>query len=266
MKVVISALHYPWSDMEACLRHATAGLGLDGVELSWHSSFARPHCTREDIEQLVRLSPGSGIELCAHIWENLARMEPSSAEDALRGWLELCGRTGVTGLVIHGGSYDDQREGIARTRRVLERVLPQFERQGVTLLLENHYAYDYRNCHELFSEPWEFQEVLSLESPALRICFDTGHAHMTRNIDELLTSLSDHLQHIHLADNDGRDDLHCAYAAGTVPFDRIYDTLATLGFDGTFCIESPVRDDLRSFRKCLSMIRERWPGAAGRGR
>ena len=35
-----------------------------------------------------------------------------------------------------------------------------FGRAGVVLNLENHYAYDYRNCRELFSEPWEFRELV----------------------------------------------------------------------------------------------------------
>lgn len=259
MKLVISALHFPWGDMEECLEHAMVGLGLDGVELSWHPSFARPHCTRVDIEDLTRLAPGSGADLCAHIWENLARLGPGPAEEALWGWLDLCGRTGVTGLVIHGGSFDDQREGIARTRHILERVLPDFERDGVTLLLENHYAYDYRDCRELFSEPWEFEEVLALGSPALRVCFDTGHAHMTANIDELLASLRGYLRHIHLADNDGCDDLHYAYGVGTVPFEHIFDTLSRDGFDGAICVEFPVRDDLQPFRECVKAICRRWP-------
>ena len=53
MKIVISALHFAWKDMDDCLTKATREFGLDGVELSWHDSFRRPHCTAEDLEVLV---------------------------------------------------------------------------------------------------------------------------------------------------------------------------------------------------------------------
>jgi len=258
MRIVISALHFVWQDIEECFDRLGGELGLDGVELSWHTSFARPHCTREDMEAVRRLGPASGFELSAHIWENPARLGPGPAEEALRSWLGHCAPAGVSALVIHGGSYDDRREGVARTRRILENVLPEFEAAGVTLLLENHYAYDYRDCRELFSETWEFEEVFSLDSPALGFCLDTGHAHMTANMPELVERLAPRLRYVHLADNDGRDDLHWMFERGTVPFRELFAQLHAAGFDGTFCVEFPVRDDLAPFRECVAQIRELW--------
>jgi len=258
MNIVISALHFVWGDIEECLERARNEFGLDGIELSWAPSFARPHCTREDLGDLRRVKGRTDLRLDAHIWENLAGLAPEEAEAALLGWLDLCGQTGVVGLVIHGGSHPDRREGVLRVRRVLESVLPRFERAGVTLNLENHYAYDYRGCQELFSEPWEFAEVFSLDSPSLKFCFDTGHGHMTRNCEALLRELAPHLHHVHLADNHGEHDDHCMFREGTVPWDLIFDTTRQIGFDGNFCVEFPVRDDLAPFHACVAELRERW--------
>lgn len=256
MPIVISALHFSWHDMTDCLARATTELGLDGVELSWQDDFARPHCTRADLDALVvlrRAGMGSTI-LLTHIWENLASMTPQAACEALLGWLECCTTTGVRGLVIHGGSYPDRREGVARTRRVLEAVLPRFERANVVLCLENHYAYDYHGLHELFSEPWEFLEVFSLQSLSLRFCFDTGHGNMTKNSAELIGTLAPWLEHVHLADNFGVDDDHAMFRQGTVEWDKVLDQLNEVGFKGTYCVEFSVFDDRAPFDACLRAL------------
>jgi len=210
------------------------------------------------LEELRRLKGRSNLKLDAHIWEDLAQLGPGAGDEALVGWLEWCEQTGVRGLIVHGGTYRDQEEGIARTRAILARVLPRFERAGVAINIENHYAYDYEGCQELFSEPWEFEAVFSLDSPSLRFCFDTGHAHLTRNADELLRGLSRRLAHVHLADNYGEHDDHCMFRQGTVPWDAMFDTLEEIGFDGSFCVEFPVRGDLGPFRACTTELRKRF--------
>lgn len=258
MKIVISALHFAWQDMRDCLNRATRELGLDGVELSWDTSFCRAHCTADDMEELVALRRSIPALLGAHIWNDLAQSDPTEAANDLLNWLPWCDRTGATNLVIHGGSFPDQAEGIARTRRVLERVLPDFEKKRVVLNLENHYAYDYRNCQELFSTPREFQRVLTLDSPSLKFCFDTGHGNMTGNTAELLGSLAPWLNYVHLADNHGVDDDHTAYKNGTVAWEAVFTQLRSVGFDGVFCVEFPVSDDRDPFNACVREIRDRW--------
>lgn len=253
MKIVISALHFDWQDMPGCLARATRDWGLDGVELSWHASFARPHCTQRDIDWLADNEIDAALS--AHIWENLAAMEPGAAGQALRLWLDECARTGVRDLVVHGGSAERQMEGVERVRGVLQDVLPAFEETGVVLNVENHYAYDYHDCHELLSEPWELERILALDSPSLRFCFDTGHGNMTRNTRELLQAAGSRLNYVHLADNRGVDDDHLMYRRGTVDWDGILAQLRGMRFDGTFCVEFPVRDDRAPFEQCVADLR-----------
>ncbi len=258
MDIIISALHFAWQDMNDCLMKATRELGLDGVELSWHESFCRPHCTAKDMDDLASRRENHDSPLSAHIWNNLAESDPPRARGDLLNWLKFCDSTGVKNLVIHGGSYADQKEGIARTRRVLESVLSEFERKRVVLNLENHYAYHYRNCRELFSDPWEFEKVLTLNSPSLKCCFDTGHGNMTGNTPELLDALAPWLNYIHLADNGGLDDDHTPYQQGTVAWDDVFARLRHISFNGVFCIEFPVGEDRTPFLTCVKEIRDRW--------
>ena len=261
MKTIISALHFRWQTITDCLDVAAVDLQLDGVEMSWHESFARPHCTLEDLALLPSLSKSRDMLLSAHVWDNIAEADGTQAENSLLRWLELCKKTGVRNLVAHGGTYANQAEGIARTRRVLERVLPAFERAQVVLNLENHYDYDYRGCRELFSRPWEFLEVLNLDSPSLKFCFDTGHANMTRNTAELLDTLAPWLNYVHLADNQGVDDDHAAYGRGTIDWSDVFRRLSTVRTNNFLCVEFPVYEDKDPFRACMTDIRLLWPGA-----
>ena len=262
MRIVISALHFPWDDMVSCFDRAGREFGLDGVELSWHPALARPHCTAADMTWLRNARGQHGLNLSAHIWEDLPTLSLTSARDALLRWLERCQETGVTHVVLHGGTCVDRDEGIDRVGAVLHAVAPDCQAAGVTLCLENHYAFDYRDGHELFSEAWEFKRVLNPAIPELAFCFDTGHGHMTRTWEDLLRSLAPWLHYIHLADNHGEHDDHCAYGEGTVPWQAMFDLLADLGFDGTFCVEFPVRDDLKPFRRCLADLRRQFPGTS----
>ncbi|MDH7569764.1 MAG: sugar phosphate isomerase/epimerase family protein [Armatimonadota bacterium] len=256
MRLIISALHFNWSSLEQCLHIVRHDLGLDGVELSCHPSFRRPHCTREDLERLPTLKQETGLTIDAHIWEDLARLGPDAGSEALLEWLRWCEKTGIESLVLHGGSYPVQREGIQRTREALCRVLGRYERAGVVLKLENHYAFGYRGSCELFSEPWEFLELFAAcDSPALRVCYDTGHGHMTGNGEALLRALWPYLSHIHLADNHGQHDDHCPYRHGSVPWDDLLLLWRELGYDQTFCIEFPVRDDRQPFHRCVADLR-----------
>ena len=259
MQTIISALHFPWLSMAECLETAACELQLDGVEFSWHANYSRPHCTREDLEALAALRGRHAMHLSAHLWEDLAALDTVPAADSLLHWLGLCGATGVTDFVIHGGAFANQGEGIARVRRVFEGVLPAFEKAGVVLNLENHYPFTYRDCHELFSTPEEFLQVLNLNSPSLQFCFDTGHGNMSRNTPALLETLAPWLNYVHLADNMGIDDNHLAYAQGTVDWAGIFSRLVTSGYHQRLCIEYPVREDRAPFHACVAEIQRLWP-------
>ncbi len=258
MKIIISALHFPWDSIDRCLSRLRQDPVLDGVEFSLHERFERPHCTRQDLAALARLEPRGGPALSAHVWDNLPALGPADGRRALLRWLEVCRGTRIKEIVMHGGTWPDQREGLVRLREVLEAVLPRFEEAGVTILLENHYAYTYRNGMELLSEPWEFRQILSLDSPSLKFCFDTGHGHMTRNSEALVRELAPWLTYVHLADNQGEHDDHDMFRRGTVDWHSLFKTLRQIGFDGTFCVEFPVREDREPFCSCVEEIRTRW--------
>ena len=253
MQIIISALHFPWRDIADCLTTVKDDLCLDGVELSLHESFTHPHTTREELAALPELAATGDLQIDAHIWEDLPQMGVDAGAERLLEWVAICRQSKITGIILHGGSHPDQRAGLAIIRQIFDKVMGQVERKRVVLKLENHYPYTYHDCHELFSAPWEFAELFAaVDSPWLRACFDTGHAHMAHNWAPLLDAMAPRLSHIHLADNGGVDDDHRAYRLGTVPWDGMLAHWQNMGFDGTFCLEFPVRDDRAPFTRCLA--------------
>ena len=259
MRTVISSLFYAWSDMDECFARARNEFGLDGVELSWHYDFARPHGITDDFEAIRPAKDKYGAVVSAHLWEDLPQLGPRKGQEAIHRWLDICRSTGAEALVIHGGTYPDRKGGLERIRQVLEKSVGRLEKDGVVLHLENHYAYDYRNGHELLSEPWEFLEIFEkIDSPSLRICFDTGHAHMTENTESLLAELSAWIAYIHMVDNNGPDDDHTGYGLGAVDWETVFAALRRVGFDGTVCVEFEVREDHKPFRRFMRDLKARF--------
>lgn len=257
MSLVISALHFDWSGYDNCFAKATGELGLDGVELSLGEPIGDACYAPEALDYLRSSAEQHGAILSAHLWDDYAALPTDTAIERLRYWLTLAKRAGMHALILHGGSYPQQRPGLSRFKQVLEAVVKDAEKAGVTLLLENHYPYSYRDCRELCSEPWEFLTIFhEISSPALRVCFDTGHAHMAHKTREIITELAPYIAYLHLADSAGEHDDHFGFGKGTVEWETIFSLLHTIQFAGDFCIEFPLPKYPEEFEHCRSAVRE----------
>ncbi len=255
MNKIISALHFPWGNIHDCCTYVKDILKIDGIEFSLDKSFNHPHLSEDDYKQLPALKDKYNLVAKGHIWENLAQSGIENGVEALLYWADLCHKSGINGIVIHGGSNNNQEYGLKCTKEIIKNVISQFEKSNIVLMLENHYAFNYNNCNELYSEPWEFIDIFNeIDSPSLRFCFDTGHGHMTKNGCELIYELRKHLCHVHLADNHGIDDDHCPYKQGSVPWDNYFKALKDINYDDTFCVEFPIFNDDVPFHQCIKDI------------
>lgn len=257
MKTSISALHFDWNDVAECFEKAGEQWGLDGVEFSFFSGLERPHCTAEDFRRIRPEARKHGITaMTGHVWEDPAQLGPVLGPPAILRWLEACTYAGIKGMIIHGGTYPDQRVGLRRVRKVIEKVIGRFEQEGVVLNLENVRGATKETGLQLFSQAWEFAELMdAIDSPALRFCLDTGHANIAGNIEELVYQFGPRLNHIHLHDNRGREDEHLPYARGTIDWRGLFALLNEAGFNGTFCIEFRVEGRRGPFQACMYDIR-----------
>lgn len=94
----------------------------------------------------------------------------------------------------------------------LKRLADIGERRSVTFLIENLPRMFY-----LGHDPIALaRRVLAIGSPRLRMCFDTGHAHMVGDVPTLIEACAPAIAYLHLHDNNAKDDNHRMIGDGTI--------------------------------------------------
>ncbi len=88
--------------------------------------------------------------------------------------------------------------------------------------------------------------VKAIDSPALRVCLDTGHCTMcgvepAQAVRELER---EYLRTLHVHDNDGRRDLHWTPYRGVIDWAAFSQALRDIGFDGALSLETHVESAL----------------------
>ncbi len=160
-------------------------------------------------------------------------------ERALGGLLDCAGRVGATTVVLHVGRAAGE-EQLEREEAALLRGSALAERAGLRLALENLApAYPIAaDVREPAHAPLFVRDLVRrLDSPAVGMAFDVGHAHVTAQLDghalaDVLAAVADEVVLFHVHDNLGvrrgpgtppgimplRLDLHMAPGRGTVPW------------------------------------------------
>lgn len=99
------------------------------------------------------------------------------------------------------------------------------ERLGVTYLIENQPL----NC-PLGDDPVELAaRVKAVGSPRVRLCYDTGHAHITASVPETALAVAGLVEYWHIHDNDATTDDHRMPGDGTIDWERFREVLASTG-------------------------------------
>ncbi len=156
---------------------------------------------------------------------------------------------------------------------------------GVTVAVENIFR---QSAGEVTYriDPRELACVVSaVDSPALGICFDFGHAFISAGeagfaIDEALRAVAPRLAHVHIHDNFGKPpipnarpidmmfrgagDLHLPPGWGAIPYDTLFPIFAA-DFSGVFTLELQPRFADR-YREALEWVRRHAVSLKGGGR
>lgn len=105
---------------------------------------------------------------------------------------------------------------------------------GITVCLENMPFTDFP-----LSTPERIAELVrDINSPYLKICFDTGHANMFGTpIGESVRELGELIAVVHAHDNFADDDTHNVPYNGTVDWMNFAEALFDIGFDGVISLE-----------------------------
>ncbi len=256
--ITISALHYEWQTPEQAFDRCLNEFGLDGIEFSVHEGAGRPHLLQTEYDHVAELAAGWPLLLSGHVWGDLAQLGLVGAAEQLRSWLEISRHLRFRYLVVHGGTHDHRQSGVDLMCDVLGEVADDYATAGITLCIEDHYAWEYDDCHELFGTAEELVGLFErVRSRGIGFCLDYGHSHMTGNTHELLQKVGDHLVYSHLADNLGEHDDHLAFGEGTVPWLEVLTATRDIGYRGPLTVEFPVRDGhLKPLHDCLEIIRQ----------
>jgi len=139
------------------------------------------------------------------------------------GLMESTAAIGARTYVLHiGPQRADEAKAASwdRARQCVDRLVPRAEALGVLLALENGLPGYVMTNEELLAFVAEY------DHPAVGICYDSGHAHVTGNAAAVLAAFAPYVVTVHLHDNDGQSDQHLIPGQGTMDWPAVVAALA----------------------------------------
>ena len=142
---------------------------------------------------------------------------------------------GGTGIVVHPAPMCPDPASISPASRLtrvdpllrsMEQLARIGEELGVIYLIENIPAnYYFGSDTRLIADM-----IRKLASPHVRMCFDTGHAHMTTDttVADDLAACLDVVGYFHINDNTKKMDAHMIPGQGTIDWPAVADVMAKL--------------------------------------
>lgn len=148
-------------------------------------------------------------------------------------------------VVVHPGALNpdkrwlssvDAAESQRRSNVDLADFLPRLrdvgERLGVTFLIENLPF----SCTTGFDPSFLADHIRRVNSPRVRMCLDTGHAHCTvgsaacpwlQTVAHAIYSCADVIAYFHIHDNNADADTHLIPGNGTIDWETVREALAS---------------------------------------
>ena len=126
----------------------------------------------------------------------------------------------------------------AACSRVVEPGGQHCQQLGIVCVLENKLP------HLLFGNTSDILWILDgMNTVAVGVCLDTGHAFLGGDIHSLVHKLSGHLRMIHAHDNRGSDDDHLPPVDGKIDWEKFLHHLIEVRFRGAFILEMAGNND-----------------------
>lgn len=174
---------------------------------------------------------------------NLASPDAATREHALDEALHslyLARRLPFPVLVVHPGvpraqqqtPLDNNRDA---ARRSIEALAAAAEPLGVTIAVEV--------IPNALSKPEALVHFVEnvLDTGAVSICLDIGHAHLGGDVVDTIETVSEHIAAVHAHDNRGREDDHLMPFEGTIDWPAALTTLQKVGYEAPIVLELAAR-------------------------
>lgn len=266
---ICSEIFQEWNDFDRACAYA-ASAGYEGIEIA-PFTFA-PHVTDIDAPTraaIRRAAESAGIQIIGLHWllvgpEGLHLTHPDASTrkrtaQYLRDLAAFCGEIGGAVMIFGSPKQRSLVDGITyeqafdNAREVFEAALPECERRGVTLCMEqlSHLETDF--C-ETVAQTVELVEAVG--HPNFRIILDTkAMAFEHEDRPDLIRRYARHLAHYHANDTTLRGP-----GTGDTDFVPIFAALNEVGFGGFVSVEvfkfeegpEAIADNsIHYMRKCL---------------
>jgi len=250
------ALPYPGKmTLKECLE-LCKDAGFDGVEVNYAlDGDLTPETSDAGVAAIGRMAREIGIEisgLCSFLfWPySLTHHDPQRRREGMRLALDMIRTARLLGtenlLVIAGSTYVPWIEEdppvphdvcAQRARQAMERLIPEAEKAGVYLNVENIFINGYLHSPQ---EMIEF--VDSFDTDRVRVHFDTGNIMLYHFPEHWIPLLGKRIQNIHLKEYTKRVhefNLHTfrPLLDGTTNWPAVLETLDEVGYRGYLTFE-----------------------------
>jgi hydroxypyruvate isomerase len=161
---------------------------------------------------------------------------------------------GIQAVIIFSGNRLGQpdNEGMSHCRAALEKVLPDAENAGVTLLFEVFNIYDHPD-YQADNSRYAFSLARSFNSPAFKVLYDIYHMErMAENAADILPANMRFTGHLHVADAPLRDR---PKADGLIAYAPIVKRVMAAGYQGYWGMEFfPGADPLKELAEARDLF------------
>ncbi|MEM3627942.1 MAG: sugar phosphate isomerase/epimerase [Candidatus Bathyarchaeia archaeon] len=100
----------------------------------------------------------------------------------------------------------------------------------------------------------EFEKFYMEVIEPIGLALDVGHANLNGQIEQFLLKFADKIVHVHVHDNDGREDQHMGVGYGTINWEKFTNMLKKAQFNGVVIVESigHVTESVEKVKQLLS--------------
>jgi len=229
---------YRWSFEEDVTRYQAAGIEAIGVWRQKLADFGE--------EKGIKLLAKSGLKVSNLLWAGgFTGSDGHSYHESLadaREAVQLAAALSADCVVVYSGGRNGHTQNHARRlfASALEELLPLAEQLDIVLAVEPMHT----GCADEWTLLTSLDEAMSLihgmDSPQLKLVFDTYHLGYDPHIVEQIAHVAAHIAVVHLGDGQGPPECEqnrCCLGEGKLPLAQIVKSLRQAGYAGHYDVE-----------------------------